>query len=131
MVSLSGHVARLSPEEATARAALEQLFQKSGFQPPSANEALATAGIELKRARIQLEALIKDKRLVKVASDLILHADVVEQMKRSVALRKGQRFSVPEFKKWTNVSRKYAILLLEFLDRERVTRREGHTRVVL
>ncbi|MFZ0592772.1 MAG: selenocysteine-specific translation elongation factor [Bryobacteraceae bacterium] len=130
-VSLLGHVAKVSPEETAARATLEQLFQNSGFQPPSADEALAAINIEPKRARIQLDALLKEKRLVKVASDLILHVDVVEQMKRSIALRKGQRFSVPEFKVWTNVSRKYAIPLLEFLDRERVTRREGDIRVVL
>jgi selenocysteine-specific elongation factor len=131
IVSLAGHVAKLSPEESAARVALEQLFRKSGFQPPRADEALAAAGIELKRARTQLDALIKDKRLVKVAPDLILHADVVDHMKRSIALHKGKRFSVPEFKEWTNVSRKYAIPLLEFLDRERVTRREGDSRVVL
>jgi selenocysteine-specific elongation factor len=48
-----------------------------------------------------------------------------------LAQRKGSRFSVPEFKDWTGVSRKYAIPLLEFLDRERVTRREGDERVVV
>jgi selenocysteine-specific elongation factor len=46
-------------------------------------------------------------------------------------LRKGTRFGVADFKEWTSVSRKYAIPLLEFLDRERVTRREGDSRVVL
>jgi selenocysteine-specific elongation factor len=130
-VSLLGHVAKVSPEEKAARDTLERLFQKSGFQPPSPDEAIAAAGIELKRARIQLDTLIKDKRLVKIASDLILHADSVEYMKRSVAAHKGKRFTVPEFKQWTNVSRKYAIPFLEFLDRERVTRREGDARVVL
>jgi selenocysteine-specific elongation factor len=38
---------------------------------------------------------------------------------------------VASFKEWTGVSRKYAIPLLEFLDREKVTRREGDERVVL
>jgi selenocysteine-specific elongation factor len=41
------------------------------------------------------------------------------------------RFTVPDFKEWTGVSRKYAIPLLEFLDRQRITRREGDTRVIL
>jgi selenocysteine-specific elongation factor len=38
---------------------------------------------------------------------------------------------VGAFKEWTGISRKYAIPLLEFLDRERVTRREGDERLVL
>jgi selenocysteine-specific elongation factor len=45
--------------------------------------------------------------------------------------RKGQRFAVPEFKDWTGISRKYAIPLLEYLDREHVTRRDGDSRLIL
>jgi len=48
-----------------------------------------------------------------------------------LAGKKGARFSVSEFKNWTGVSRKYAIPLLEFLDHQRVTRREGETRLVV
>jgi selenocysteine-specific elongation factor len=48
-----------------------------------------------------------------------------------LAAHKGERFGVPEFKEWTGISRKYAIPLLEFLDRERVTRRENERRLVL
>ena len=48
-----------------------------------------------------------------------------------LADHKGQRFGVSEFKEWTGISRKYAIPLLEFLDRERITRRDGDVRVVL
>ena len=44
---------------------------------------------------------------------------------------KAQRFNVGAFKEWTGISRKYAIPLLEFLDREHVTRREGDERLVL
>ena len=48
-----------------------------------------------------------------------------------LAQRKGQRFSVPEFKDWTGISRKYAIPLLEYLDREHVTQRRGEQRLIL
>jgi selenocysteine-specific elongation factor len=75
--------------------------------------------------------MIKDGRLVRVSPELIFHRDAIEGLKRRLAEKKGQRFGVPEFKEWTGISRKYAIPLLEFLDRERVTRREGNQRVVL
>jgi selenocysteine-specific elongation factor len=52
-------------------------------------------------------------------------------VRRMLAEKKGVRFSVPEFKDWTGVSRKYAIPLLEYFDRERLTRREGDARLVL
>jgi len=48
-----------------------------------------------------------------------------------LADRRPARFSVADFKQWTGVSRKYAIPLLEYLDRNRVTRREGNQRLIL
>ena len=53
------------------------------------------------------------------------------KLRSLLAGHKGRRFRVPEFKEWTGISRKYAIPLLELLDRERLTRREGDERVVL
>ena len=44
---------------------------------------------------------------------------------------KGDRISVTAFKELTGITRKYAIPLLEYLDRERVTRRVGEERVIL
>jgi selenocysteine-specific elongation factor len=60
-----------------------------------------------------------------------MHRGALQRLKEIVSARKGQRFGVGEFKQWTGISRKYAIPLLEFLDRERVTRREGDRRLVL
>jgi len=44
---------------------------------------------------------------------------------------KSPSMDVARFKDLTGVSRKYAIPLLEYLDREHVTRRVGDTRVIL
>jgi selenocysteine-specific elongation factor len=44
---------------------------------------------------------------------------------------RGQRIDVARFKQMTGLSRKYAIPLLEYLDRERVTRKDGDARLVL
>jgi selenocysteine-specific elongation factor len=41
------------------------------------------------------------------------------------------RIDVTQFKDRYGITRKYAIPLLEFLDRERVTRRVGDSRVLL
>ena len=44
---------------------------------------------------------------------------------------KSAKIDVAKFKEMTGVSRKYAIPLLEYLDRERVTRRVGDAREIL
>ena len=69
--------------------------------------------------------------MVRISEDLIFHTEAITHIRKSLAGHKGRRFSVPEFKEWTQVSRKYAIPLLEYLDRERVTRRDGDVRIVL
>jgi selenocysteine-specific elongation factor len=68
---------------------------------------------------------------VKVTDDLVFHPSALKTLRELISTKKGARFTVPEFKDWTGISRKYAIPLLEHLDREHVTRREGDNRVVL
>ena len=92
---------------------------------------LAQSGIEAARAKTLLQILLREKKLVRVSEDLVYHSSAVQSLHALLAKYKGRRFAVPEFKEWTGISRKYAIPLLEFLDREHVTRREGDVRVVL
>jgi len=94
-------------------------------------DVLAKSGVEPGRARTILQLLIRDKRLVRVTDDLVFHASALEALRGLLAGRKGASFGVAEFKEWTGISRKYAIPLLELLDRERITRRNGDSRMVL
>ncbi|MBV9760957.1 MAG: selenocysteine-specific translation elongation factor [Acidobacteriaceae bacterium] len=131
VVSLATHRAELSSQETQALAKIEHAFRQAGFQPAPPAEVLKAAGLEPNRARGLLESLVKSQKLVRVSESLIFHAEVIAHVRKSLAQHKGRRFSVPEFKEWTQISRKYAIPLLEYLDHQRVTRREGDARVVL
>jgi selenocysteine-specific elongation factor len=131
LISLETHRARVSPEESQILSRMESAFRQAGYQPPAAGEILKSAAADPKQARALLEALIKNGRLVRVSAELVFHADVIAHIRKSLAAHQGRRFSVPEFKAWTNVSRKYAIPLLEYLDHQRITRRDGDSRVVL
>lgn len=131
LVRLTGHRPELKSDEKEALAAIESAFETAGLAVPSTSEVLAKSGIEPARARLLLQMLLRRKRLVRIGDDLIFHVRALDALRRLLAQHKGERFSVPVFKEWTGVSRKYAIPLLEYLDRERVTRREGDERVVL
>ena len=71
--------------------------------------------------------------MVKLSDDLVFHRQALEQLRHSLATQKSvsPKIDVARFKELTGVSRKYAIPLLEYLDRERVTRRVGDERVIL
>jgi selenocysteine-specific elongation factor len=131
VIALAGHRVQFTNQEAQALSRMEQIFRTAGFQPPALADALKMSGVDAKKARALLENLIRNQRLARVSEELIFHAEVLAHIRQSLAAHRGRRFSVPEFKEWTQISRKYAIPLLEYLDRQRVTRREGDSRIVL
>jgi selenocysteine-specific elongation factor len=130
-VRLASHKISLKQDEEEASAKIETAFRAAGLAVPSLQEVLAKSGVEPNRARSILQLLLREKKLVRVSDELVFHSEALQSLRLLLAKRKGQKFAVPEFKDWTGISRKYAIPLLEFLDRERVTRRDGDARIVL
>lgn len=135
-LALPGHRLELSPDEARAREAIEAAYQRGGLRPPDAATVAAEGQLALPLAERMTALLLRQKRLVKIDT-LLFHVDAVEGLKRDLASLKQQSpgaqatVDVSMFKDRYGVTRKYAIPLLEWLDRERVTRRRGETRVVL
>jgi selenocysteine-specific elongation factor len=125
------HARTLNAAESQAERAIEAAFQQAGLAAPGTAEVLAKAGVEPKKAQALLQSLLRDGRLVRVSPDLVVHSTALQTLRDVLASRRGSRFGVPEFKGWTGVSRKFAIPLLEFCDRQRITRREGDLRLVL
>ena len=81
-----------------------------------------------------LARLARDKRIVRIGG-LWFHRSALETLVADVRALKASggdgRLDVATFKARYGLSRRYAIPLLEFLDRERVTKRVGDVRVVL
>jgi selenocysteine-specific elongation factor len=132
-LALAGHRLSLSPEEAGAQAALERVFRDAGLAPPDLASAAIAAGVAPAVADRISKLLLRQKTLVKVDT-LLFHADALLRLKSDVQALKATaaaRVDVAGFKERYGITRKFAIPLLEFLDRERVTRRVGDARVVL
>ncbi len=130
-IRLSSHKVALKQDEEQATAKIENAFRVGGLATPAVHEVLAKSGVDPARARTLLQLMLRDKRLVRVSDELVFHASAMQSLRALLSEKKGLQFAVPEFKDWTGISRKYAIPLLEYLDRERVTRREGDSRIVL
>jgi selenocysteine-specific elongation factor len=130
-VRLRGHTMVLNDDERQARAAIERAFQQAGLAAPAVAQVLAQSGVEAARARSLLQILLREKCLVRINDDLVVHQSAIEELRRMLDARRPSRFNIATFKEWTGVSRKYAIPLLEFLDRERITRRQGEERLIL
>jgi len=134
LVKRAGSQIELLPEEALAKGEMEKAFSNACLTVPSFRDVLAKLSVEAKRAEKLLQILLREKSLVRVSPELIFHANALALLKQQLATykkAKGERISVPVFKDLTGITRKYAIPLLEYLDRERVTRRAGDERVIL
>jgi selenocysteine-specific elongation factor len=134
LVKKPGSEITLTPEEARARQQIEEAFAKAGLAVPAVKEVLAQLSIESRRAEKILQILLREKVLVRVSADLIFHAAALAKLTALLAgykKTKGERIGVPAFKELTGITRKYAIPLLEYLDRQRLTRRAGDERVIL
>jgi selenocysteine-specific elongation factor len=127
----AGHQVSLSAEELHAHAAIERVFREAGLAPPDAASVAALVHVPAAVADRMAALLLRQKTLVKLDA-LLFHSDALARLKADVrALSKNARVDVSAFKERYGITRKFAIPLLEYLDRERVTRRVGDSRVVL
>jgi selenocysteine-specific elongation factor len=129
-----GRGVSLTSEEARAQQGLDRVFREGGLAPPDIGTAAAAAGVPAAVADRVSKLLIRQKTLVKIEA-LLFHAAALDRLKEDVKALKGEgapaKVDVAGFKERYGISRKYAIPLLEWLDRERVTRRVGDVRVIL
>jgi len=113
------------------------LLRDAGLAPPE-HAALATsAGVPVADLDRLLARLGRERQVIFLGT-LVFHPDALETLREDVrGLRAGAtaaqpaRVDVQTFKQRYGVSRKFAIPLLEWLDRERVTRRAGDSRIVI
>ncbi|MCI0351878.1 MAG: selenocysteine-specific translation elongation factor [Acidobacteriales bacterium] len=132
-VRIAGRTIVMKDDEAQSRSTIERAFADAGLKVPALKDVLGSLKIDKDRAQRIVTLLLRDKVLVKLSDELVFHQRALEELRKSVNAYKASspKLDVAKFKDLTGVSRKYAIPLLEYLDRERVTRRVGDERVIL
>ena len=133
LVRLPGHGAVMKDEEAESKRKIEEAFAAAALKVPALHEVIAGLKIDKARAQKIVTLLLREKTLVKISDELVFHHGALDALRRQMAAYKvkSSKIDVANFKELTGVSRKYAIPLLEYLDRERVTRRVGDLREIV
>jgi selenocysteine-specific elongation factor len=123
----------MKDEEAESKRIIEAAFSSAGLKVPALKDVLAGLKVDKVRAQKLVTLLLRDKVLVKVSDDLVFHRDALTDLQQRMAAEKKRSptIDVARFKDLTGVSRKYAIPLLEYLDRVHVTRRVGNDRIIV
>jgi len=133
LVRLPGRGVVMKDEEAESKKIIEDAFSSAGLKVPAMKDVLASLKVDRARAQKIVTLLLRDKVLVKISEDLLFHKNALNDLRKRMTDEKARsaRIDVARFKELTGVTRKYAIPLLEYLDREHVTRRVGDERLIL
>jgi selenocysteine-specific elongation factor len=133
LVRLTGRGVVMRDDEAESRKIIESAFASAGLKVPSLKEVLAGLKVDKIRAQKIVTLLLRDKVLIKISEELVFHQSALSDLRSKIVALKATapKIDVGRFKDLTGVSRKYAIPLLEYLDREHVTRRVGDERIIL
>ncbi len=131
-VLLPGSESHLPDEDLQLHAAIASIYEAAGLAAPAFSEVAARLGLKEADMRRPMTTLLHDKILVKMSTgDLYIHNRALEQLRATIREFRGHRIDVARFKQITGLSRKYAIPLLEYLDRQRITYRDNDQRLVL
>jgi selenocysteine-specific elongation factor len=132
-VAAARHEVRLSAGEEDARRLLLEAAEGAGLAGVEVAALAERSGCDPKTLERVVRVLVAERVLERVGAGLFVLRGRLEALKQHVRERwpAGAKIEVGAFKDLTGLSRKYVIPLLEYLDRERITRRSGNDRVVL
>jgi len=131
LVSASGFVAQLGANDHYNLDILANRYERAGLETPSLSALAPILRTTEGEAQRLVAILLKEKVLVKIGNDVYVHRNRLAELRLKLSALRGQILDVTQFKRLTGLSRKHAIPWLEYLDRERITRRTGDTRLVL
>jgi selenocysteine-specific elongation factor len=139
VIKIATHATQLSPAEAKVHASLTDIYKRAGLAVPKLEEALqqalAGSGLDVRGARKLFQLLIDSGDVVAVTGEYYFAAAeidaLVAKLRETVAASGDATIDVARFKDLAGLSRKYAIPLLEYFDRTKVTVRVGDKRKVL
>lgn len=130
-INLPGRRAELSGDESRLATRVLAAYEAAGLTPPSPAEL--AKGLDAKQQIFDgvVRFLLQQGRLARLPGGLLVSRDALDKLVAALRTTGWERFSVPQFKDRFELSRKWAIPLLEHLDSIAVTRRVGDDRQVI
>ncbi len=124
------HKVSLAADQQTLRQRILEAYQQGGVTPPNLKDVLAPLDISTREAQPVLQLLQEQGELVKIKEEMFYAKDALETVRSQVRdyLQAHEEMGPQEFREITGLTRKYAIPILEHLDKEKLTVRVGDKR---
>jgi selenocysteine-specific elongation factor len=130
-LDVPGRSKKLGGAEGELARNIEGRFAEAGLAPPPVSELIKAIAQKPKVIEGVVSFLVKQGSLVRLGDGIYVHRDALAAAREKMSTRKGDMIDVGQFKEFFGLSRKIAIPLLEWFDREGVTKRTGDSRLVL
>ena len=130
VLRLPEHKVSLAADEEKLRVRIMDIYSKAGIEPPTVKQLLEKLDLSQKEAAPVLRLLAEKKELVKINADFYFSPQAVDKLKSMLRdyFAENEEMGPVDFKELTGLSRKFAIPLLEFMDKEKLTMRVGDKR---
>jgi len=130
-LDIPGRSKSLGGAEGELARMIESRFAEAGLAPPPVSEIINERTQKARVIEGVIGFLVKQGTLVRLAEGIYIHRDALVAARERMSVRAGDTIDVGQFKEYFGLSRKIAIPLLEWMDREGVTKRVGDSRKVL
>ena len=127
---LPGHKVSLASDAASLRQKLLDAYTAGGLTPPNLKDVLDPLDLTFKEASAVFKVLQDEGRLVKIKEEMYFDAAAVAGLQARIVafFDSHEDMSPQDFRVVSELSRKYAIPLLEYFDKEKLTVRVGDNR---
>ena len=131
LVNLPGRAAKLTDDESDLSKAILQRFDQAGLRPPSPNEIREELGAKPQILDGVIQYLLQSGKLARLPGGLFISARAMGRVAEELRASDRDSISVGDFKTQFDLTRKWAIPILEYLDSTGVTRRVGDARQIV
>lgn len=131
-IALAGFSIKITDVDMQILKSVEETLLKQGFCPSPVNDLISIIDVERNHIEQLFNHLIETGTIIEIDKDLYYHRNIINKLKELISdyIKKNSAINIAEFKDLTNASRKYAIPLLEYLDKIHFTKRIGDKRIL-
>ena len=129
--ALADFAVHLTKRQSAIREKLLQTYRKAGLEVPGLDEVIASfPPAEQGDCRQVVESLVSGGGLVMLTPQLCLHSQVYAQVcdKTRDYMAENQELTLAEFRDLLGTSRKYALAVLEYYDKNKILKKDGDVR---
>lgn len=134
-LALASHAMNFTAEVESECKKIEEALLDYGLEPPKVKDLAGRVALEADLVS-DLCGVLLERNILVSSGEFFFHRDVLEGLKNDLKVLKVEtndeiQLDIAGFKSRFNLTRKYAIPLLTYLDRERITRRVGDVRILV